>query len=93
MPPCVSYYILLIQYIRFKQKHINVDHKLTLSYIFIESSTLVSDLYGLMRRILYLISVAPICNKTVTLVQHRVIANVPVYGVLYLYDVCLVSMT
>ena len=66
---------------------------LTLSYIFIESSTLVSYLYGLMRRILYLIYVTPICNEIVTLVKHRVITNGPVYGVSYLFAVCLVSMT
>ena len=58
---------------------------LAASYIFIELeySTLVSDLYGLMRRILFLISVAPICNKTVPLFQHLVIKNESLYGVLY----------
>ena len=68
---------------------------LTLSYTFIElePSTLVSDLYGFMRRILYLISVAPILNETLPLVQHRFIKNGPVYGVSYLYAVCVVSMT
>ena len=58
---------------------------LTSSDIFFEikSSTLVSDLYGLMRRILCLISVGPYCNITVTLVKHCVITKGPLYGVSY----------
>ena len=68
---------------------------LTSSNIFfeLESSTLVSDLYGLMRRIAYIICVAPFCKFTVTLVKHCVITKGAVYGVSYLYGVCLVSMT
>ena len=71
MPPCISNYILCIQDLIFKQKYITGDHMLTLSNIFIESksSTLVSDLYGLMRRILYLISVAKYCNIAMPLVN------------------------
>ena len=48
---------------------------LTPSNIIIELkySTLGSDLYGLMQRILYLIYVAPYCNITVPLVKHFVI--------------------
>ena len=44
---------------------------LTLSQIFLGliSSTFVSDLYGLIRRILYLIYVAPHCNETMPLLQ------------------------
>ena len=61
---------------------------LTSSYIFIESSTLVSDLYSLIRHILYLIYVAPIFNEIMPLVQNFVITNGPIYGVLYLYAVC-----
>ena len=94
IPPCISYCILCIQALIFKQKYITGNLMLTPSNIFFElkSSTWVSDLYGLMRSILYLISVAPICNNTVSLVQHRVITNGPVYGISYFYTVCLVSM-
>ena len=43
----------------------------TVSYTFIElkSSTLVSDLYGLMQRILCLICITPHCKFTVPLVN------------------------
>ena len=93
MPLCVSDYILCIQDLIFKQKYITDDHMLTLAYILIESSNLVLYLYGLMQRILHLISVAQIFNETMPLVQHRVITNEPIYGVSYLYAVCLVRMT
>ena len=68
---------------------------LTASYIFIElkSSTLVSNLYGLMRRIICLLSVTPYCNFTVTLVKHYVITKGPLYGVSYFYTVWSVIMT
>ena len=45
----------------------------------LKSSTLVSDLYGLMQRILYLISVAPYCNIT----QAYVDKDDPWLGILY----------
>ena len=68
---------------------------LTVSSIFIELkySTLVSDLYGLMRRILCLISITPHYKFTVPLVKHCVITKGALYGVPYFYAVCLVSMT
>ena len=68
---------------------------LTSSDIFIEleSFTLVSNLYGLIRRILYQIFVGPHCKFTVSLVKHCVIKTEPLYGVPYLYALCLVSMT
>ena len=52
---------------------------LTSSEIFIEIeySTLVSNLYGLIRRILYLIFVGPHCKFTVSLVKHSVITKGP----------------
>ena len=95
MPLCVSNYILCIQALIFKQKYITGYHMLKASNILIElkSSTLVSDLYGLMQRILYRISVAPYCSITVTLVKHFVITKGPLYGVLYFYAVWLLSMT
>ena len=67
---------------------------LTLSEILfeLESSTLVSYFYGLIRRILYVICVAPHCNFTMPLVKYCVITNGPLYGVLYLHAVWLVSM-
>ena len=70
------------------------DHMLTPSSIFCVfiSSTLVSDLYGLMQCILYLLFIAPYCNSTVPLVKHCVITNDHVYGVSYSYAVCLVSI-
>ena len=63
---------------------------LTALSIFVElkSSTLVSDLYGLIRRILCLIYVEPYCKFTVPLVKHRVITEVHLYGVSYSYAVC-----
>ena len=56
---------------------------LTLSHIFLGlmSSTFVSDLYGLMRYILYVLFITPYFKFTVTLVTHRVITNGLVYGV------------
>ena len=56
---------------------------LTVSYIFIEfeSSTLVSDLYGLIRHVLYLIFIAPYYNFTVPLVKHCVITKGPLCDV------------
>ena len=49
------------------------------------SSMFVSDVCGLMRRILYLIFVTPHCNVTVPLVQHCVITSGTLYGVSYLH--------
>ena len=68
---------------------------LKLSDIFLGliSSTFVSDLYGLMRSILYLICIKPHCKFTVPLLKQRVITNAPVYGVSFLYGVCLLIMT
>ena len=70
-----------------------VIHMLKESYIFIESesSTLVSNLYGLMPRILYLLFIASHCKFTVTLVKHCVITKGTLYGVLYFFVVLLVS--
>ena len=67
---------------------------LAASSIFIElkSSTLVSHLYGLMRRILILISFAPYCKFTVTLIKHCVITKGPLYGVSKFYTVWVVRM-
>ena len=56
-------------------------------------STFVSDLYGLMLRILCLFFIASYCNETVSLVQHCVITNVPLFGASYFYAVLLLSMT
>ena len=66
---------------------------LTSSHIFfeLEYSTLVSNLYGLMRHILYLICVAPHCKVNVLLVKKCVIKNGPLYGVSYFYAVCLLE--
>ena len=54
------------------------------------SSTFVPDVYGLMRHILCRIFVAPYCYVTVSLVQHCVITNGPLYGISYFYTVLLV---
>ena len=56
------------------------------------SSTFVSDVYGLMRRILYQICIASCHNETVRLVQHGVITNYPLYGIAYLYAALLFRM-
>ena len=60
---------------------------LTSSYIFsgLISATFVSDLYGLIQRILYLIFVGPYCNLTVPLVKHCVITNGPLNDVSCIY--------
>ena len=50
------------------------------------SSTFVSDVYGLMRCILYLFLVTPHCNETVLLVKHCVITNWVLYGVSHYYQ-------
>ena len=56
-------------------------------FIELESSTLVSYLYGLFQRMLYLISVRPYCKYTVKLVKHCVITKGLLNGVSYLYAV------
>ena len=48
------------------------------------SSAFVSDVNGLIRRIIYLIFIAPHCNVTIPLAQHCVIINWPLCGVSYL---------
>ena len=95
MPPCVSDYILFIQALIFRHKNIIIDHMLTASSIFIElkSSTLESDLYGLMRCILCLIYVTTYCNVTVPLAKHCGITKGNLYEISYLYAVWLLSMT
>ena len=50
-------------------------------FIELKSLNLVSDLYGLMRRILYVICVEPYCKFTVTLEKYCVITKGPLYGV------------
>ena len=57
------------------------------------SSMFLSDVYGLMKNILCLLFIAPHCNMTVTLVQHYIISNWPLYGVSYLKSELLVSTT
>ena len=68
---------------------------LTASSIFIELiySTLVSDLYGLMQHILYLICVTPYRKLTIPLVKNQLIANGTLYCVSYFYTVWLLIMT
>ena len=68
---------------------------LTLSHIFsgLISSKFLSDLYGLIRRILFLICIRPYCNFTLTLVKHRVITHGTLNGVYYLYAALLLRMT
>ena len=67
---------------------------LTPSDIFIELkySTLVSNLYGLMRHILFLICVAQYFKFTVPLVKKLCYKKRPLYGISYFYAVWLVSM-
>ena len=62
---------------------------LTLSEIFFELifSKFVSDVYGLMRRMLYLICTEYYCKFTMLLVKHCVVKNGPLYGVSYMYEV------
>ena len=57
------------------------------------SSTFVSDLYGFIHRILYLIFGRPYCKFTLTLVKHCVLKNGSVQRVLYFYAVWLLSMS
>ena len=68
-------------------KYVTVYHTLTSSSVFsgLISSNVVSDLYGLMRHILYLNCVASYCNFTAPLVKHLVVTNGPLYGISYLY--------
>ena len=58
-----------------------------------KSSTLISDLYGLMRPILYVIFIVQHCSSTMPLVKHGVITKGPLYGVSYFYAVWIVIMT
>ena len=57
------------------------------------SSMYVSDVYGFMRCNLCLIFILPLCNEAVSLVQHYVITNGPLYEVSILYAGLLTSMT
>ena len=50
-------------------------------------STLLSDVYDLMRRILCLNFIVPNCNVIVPLVQHYLIKNILLNGVSYLYAI------
>ena len=77
------------------QNYTPVDHMLTSLHTFsgLIYSMFVSDIYGLIRRILCLIFIGPHCKVTMILVQHCVITNVPLYGVSYLYADLLVTMT
>ena len=63
-------------------------------YIYFEviCLTLVSGLYDLIQYILYLIFVGTHSKLTVPLVKNYVITNGPIYGISYLYAVCLVSV-
>ena len=67
---------------------------LTFSHIFLGliSSTFVSDLYGLIRRMLCLFFIGPYFIFTVPLLKHDVITNAPLNGVSYLYVSLLLSM-
>ena len=64
---------------------------LTSSDIFLGliSSTFISYLYGLMRRILHVIFITEHYKIAAPLVNNRDIKNGPVYRVLHLYVVCL----
>ena len=57
------------------------------------SSTFISDVYCLMWSVLYLIFVATHCNVIVPLINHCIIKNGPLHGVLYSYVALLLSMT
>ena len=60
---------------------------MTSSHIFLGliSSTFVSDLFGSIRRIFYLIFVRPYFNVTAPFIKHRVIINGPFDGISCLY--------
>ena len=86
--------MLFIQDLISKQKYTTGTSYVDFSDIFIElkSSTLVSDLHGLMRHILCLIFVALYFKFTVPLIKQCVITKGYLYGVSYFYAVWLVSM-
>ena len=77
------------------QKYITGDHILIPSETFfeLESSSLVSDLYDLIQRMLYLIFVRSNCKFTLSFIKHCVIKKGSLYLVSYFYAVWLVSMT
>ena len=84
--PCVYPIIYFAKIFNVKTKVYN--SRLYVDYFhryfqFLISLTYVSDVCGLMRRILYLIFVRPHCNVTVPLVQHYVIKNGTLNGFLY----------
>ena len=93
VPMLIQLYTLFPSF-NIRQKYITGNHMLTSPHIFLGliSPKFVSDLYGLIRRILYL-NFGPYCIFTVPLVKHCVIKNGPVYGVSYLYAACLLIMT
>ena len=68
---------------------------LTPSHIFpgLIYSTFVSDLYGLIRCILFPIYIGEYCILTVPLIKYRVITNWHLYGDSYLYLEWLLIMT
>ena len=77
------------------QKYTTGGHMLTSSHIFLGliTSTLVSDLYGSMWRIVYVIFVAPCRKFAVPWIKHYIIKNGTLYGVSYLYAAWLLSIT
>ena len=97
MSPCVSYYNNL--FLMFNVSTAVCDwyfHHLTYPILSVQhliSSAFVSDVYGLIQHILYLIFVAPYYNVTMTLVQHCVISNGTLYGISYLKAELLSSIT
>ena len=75
---CIRSYTLFQALIAYRSIWL-IIHMLTASSIFfvLNFLTLVLDIYGLMRRILYVICIAPHCNSTVPLVKHCVIIKGP----------------
>ena len=83
-----AYYIIYFvpSFDIYKQNYIRVNSWCDIikhQFLTITSSTFISDVYGLMWRILYLIFSMPYCNVTMPLVQHCAISNGPIYGVSY----------
>ena len=93
--PCASDYILCSNFLIWTQKYIT---SIFLMWWFLSlissliSSTVVSDVYCLIWRILCLIFITPQYNVTVPLMQHRFIKNCPYYGFSYYYVAWILSM-
>ena len=89
MSPCSYDYMLCFQALIVNTIYITGNHMLKSSYILFELkySTLVSDLYGLMQCILYLIFITAYFYMNMSLVNTMLSQDIHYIYILYIYAV------